>query len=230
MMLMIVTVVFAACNTLPFILNFIESAKPDFFIDNDTKTLAYHLNDMSNLLVVLNSATTSLIYFAFSQKYRDILLCTMTCAASRWVARLCGCSEFAAGKYLTLSTNLSRTNTSLRASRLSNRSRCSAAVQSSSVHFQREDRSGSFQSRTPLHASLDHIARTAGKSSDVHGSPNLLSVQMSLPMYNGQVNSRETAPDSDDENDDHSSPLLGDGLTPTPTTEETSFVSSNLNQ
>ncbi|KJH44804.1 7 transmembrane receptor [Dictyocaulus viviparus] len=72
-MLLIVTIVFALCNTLPFLLNVVESVFPDLFVDPRTTNIAYTLNDLSNLLVVLNSATTFLVYFAFSEKYRQTL-------------------------------------------------------------------------------------------------------------------------------------------------------------
>ncbi|KHJ87025.1 hypothetical protein OESDEN_13208 [Oesophagostomum dentatum] len=39
-----------------------------------TTHIAYTLNDLSNLLVVLNSATTFLVYFTFSEKYRQTLV------------------------------------------------------------------------------------------------------------------------------------------------------------
>ncbi|EYC04877.1 hypothetical protein Y032_0085g1842 [Ancylostoma ceylanicum] len=73
-MLLIVTIVFAVCNTLPFLLNVVESVFPDLFVDPRTTHIAYTLNDLSNLLVVLNSATTFLVYFTFSEKYRQTLV------------------------------------------------------------------------------------------------------------------------------------------------------------
>ncbi|RCN52918.1 hypothetical protein ANCCAN_00913 [Ancylostoma caninum] len=73
-MLLIVTIVFAVCNTLPFLLNVVESVFPDLFVDPRTTHIAYTLNDLSNLLVVLNSATTFIVYFTFSEKYRQTLV------------------------------------------------------------------------------------------------------------------------------------------------------------
>lgn len=70
LMLLIVTFVFAGCNTLPFLLNLAECVKPDLFSDEDTRIVAYQLNDLSTLLVVLNSSTTWIIYIIFSAKYR----------------------------------------------------------------------------------------------------------------------------------------------------------------
>ncbi|KAK0411753.1 hypothetical protein QR680_005823 [Steinernema hermaphroditum] len=73
-MLLMVTVMFAVCNTLPFLLNLVECAKPDLFIAESTAAIAFQLNDISTLLVVLNSASTFAIYFMFSAKYRNTLI------------------------------------------------------------------------------------------------------------------------------------------------------------
>uniref|UniRef100_A0A914C4L7 G-protein coupled receptors family 1 profile domain-containing protein n=1 Tax=Acrobeloides nanus TaxID=290746 RepID=A0A914C4L7_9BILA len=70
-MLLLVTLIFALCNTLPFLLNLAECFKPDLFEAESTSWIAYQLNDLSNLLVVFNSATTFIIYLAFSAKYRQ---------------------------------------------------------------------------------------------------------------------------------------------------------------
>ncbi|VDN58907.1 unnamed protein product [Dracunculus medinensis] len=72
-MLLVVTILFASCNLLPFVLNLIECIIPDFFTNSNTTKLAYQLNDISNLLVILNSAITFIIYFIFSEKYRKTL-------------------------------------------------------------------------------------------------------------------------------------------------------------
>lgn len=71
MMLLVVTLIFAVCNTLPFLLNFAECIKPDLFEDPKTAGFAFSLNDVSNSLVMLNSATTFIVYLAFSEKYRQ---------------------------------------------------------------------------------------------------------------------------------------------------------------
>ncbi|CAD5223719.1 unnamed protein product [Bursaphelenchus okinawaensis] len=71
LMLLVVTLVFAVCNTLPFLLNLAECMKRDLFEAESTAWIAYQLNDLSNLLVVLNSSTTWIVYIIFSAKYRE---------------------------------------------------------------------------------------------------------------------------------------------------------------
>lgn len=73
-LLLVMTILFAVCNTLTFILNLIEWARPDFFSNPETMRLGYQLNDTANLLVILHSATTFIIYYTFSANYRKTLL------------------------------------------------------------------------------------------------------------------------------------------------------------
>lgn len=72
-MLIIVTVIFAICNVLTFIMNLWENINPTLFSDPKTISMAYMLNDLANFLVILNSASTFIIYFLFSEKYRTLL-------------------------------------------------------------------------------------------------------------------------------------------------------------
>lgn len=86
-MLLLVTLTFALCNALPFLLNLTECIKTDLFLDERTAPTAYLLNDLANFLVVLNryslyvyflkmaasffSSTTWIFYTIFSAKYRE---------------------------------------------------------------------------------------------------------------------------------------------------------------
>ncbi|CEF63467.1 FMRFamide receptor [Strongyloides ratti] len=72
-MLIIVTVMFAICNVLTFIMNLWENINPTLFSDPKTLSMAYMFNDLANFLVILNSASTFIIYFLFSEKYRTLL-------------------------------------------------------------------------------------------------------------------------------------------------------------
>jgi hypothetical protein len=230
-MLMIVTVVFAVCNFLPFMINFIESAKPDFFEDEDTKTIAYQMNDVGNLLVVINSATTGIIYCAFSQKYRDLFLRIITCTASRYLAAICGCPHFATGKYLLPSANLSRTNTSLRASHLNSRSRSSTAAMSlCMLHDElRRESTHSSCSRSPQQSS-DYVTRVYAKTGEQHigASPNLLSVHASFSSHNGHRNVIKRASLSESIDEERTIPLLAN-FPADNALEETSFASKSTN-
>lgn len=55
-----------------------EALEKDFFRNVDS-WFAFILNDTSNLLVVLNSSTTWIIYYAFSEKYRNLFRRTLPC-------------------------------------------------------------------------------------------------------------------------------------------------------
>lgn len=71
-MMAIIIFIFLFCNVLLFILNIIQAWEPKFFTDDQTKNLAYVLNDLSNLLIVINSSTNSFIYYLFSERYRRL--------------------------------------------------------------------------------------------------------------------------------------------------------------
>uniref|UniRef100_A0A914V7G5 G-protein coupled receptors family 1 profile domain-containing protein n=1 Tax=Plectus sambesii TaxID=2011161 RepID=A0A914V7G5_9BILA len=77
-MMIVVIVVFAVCNALTIVVNIMEALEKDFFRNVDS-WFAFILNDTSNLLVVLNSSTTWIIYYAFSEKYRTLFRRTLPC-------------------------------------------------------------------------------------------------------------------------------------------------------
>ncbi len=85
-MMIVVILIFVVCNTLPLVLNFVENfVFPDFFRNTNTFLIAYSLNDLSNLLIALNSATSFIIYSIFSQRYRKYLKLTfMPCLPPCW--------------------------------------------------------------------------------------------------------------------------------------------------
>lgn len=68
---MIVTVIlmFAFCNTAPFLINIWEAIDKTLFYGPRMKT-AFILLDVSNLLIVLNSSTTAIIYWIYCRKFR----------------------------------------------------------------------------------------------------------------------------------------------------------------
>lgn len=68
-----VVFMFVCCNTLTFVLNFLEQVDKNLFQYPSTKILMFTLNDVSNLLVLINAAATFGFYYACSQKYRQLL-------------------------------------------------------------------------------------------------------------------------------------------------------------
>lgn len=65
-MLLLLTLTFALCNVLPFLLNLAECIKWDLFSDEHTSSIAFLLNDLANFLVVLNRYKHSLLARFFS--------------------------------------------------------------------------------------------------------------------------------------------------------------------
>lgn len=85
-MMITIVVTFVLCYTLLFTLNIIEAVDADWFYKEDNKMTSYALNDISNTLVVVNSATTAFIYFAFNRNYRELCMALM----AKWFA-CCWC-------------------------------------------------------------------------------------------------------------------------------------------
>ncbi len=73
-MMIVIIVIFLLTNTIPYVLNICEVLKPDLMESSDNNAIPYVIMDISNLLVVLNSATTCFIYFFFSSKFRRVFL------------------------------------------------------------------------------------------------------------------------------------------------------------
>ncbi|MCP3662236.1 MAG: G-protein coupled receptor [Gammaproteobacteria bacterium] len=89
-MMIAMILIFVLCNTLPLVLNFLENfIYPDFFRNQNTFLIAYSLNDLSNLLIALNSATNFLIYSIFIQRYRKYLMRAFNpCLPTNWQVKM----------------------------------------------------------------------------------------------------------------------------------------------
>lgn len=73
-MMIVVIILFLFCNTLPFVLNLVEAFDMQLFINDTSMVPAYLVLDISNTLVVINSSSTFIIYYNFSQKYKLLVL------------------------------------------------------------------------------------------------------------------------------------------------------------
>jgi hypothetical protein len=93
MMMIVVTLIFAVCNSLTLVLNVLEVIDKDLFETHST--IYYMLNDTSNLLVVLNCSTTWIIYYHFSTRFRRLFLYAICGSNSTWVVRKVGVPEHA---------------------------------------------------------------------------------------------------------------------------------------
>lgn len=72
-MIVVVTLIFLVCNTLPFVLNIWEALEPSLFDPkNPRSSVAYVTLDVSNILVVLNSSTNFVVYAIYCRQYRKI--------------------------------------------------------------------------------------------------------------------------------------------------------------
>uniref|UniRef100_A0A915HPV5 G-protein coupled receptors family 1 profile domain-containing protein n=1 Tax=Romanomermis culicivorax TaxID=13658 RepID=A0A915HPV5_ROMCU len=77
-LIVVVTIIFGLCNTLPFVLNVWEAVDSDVFWGQKTAT-ALLVTDLANLLVILNSASTFLVYLFYCEKYRRTLINWLLC-------------------------------------------------------------------------------------------------------------------------------------------------------
>lgn len=69
-MIIVVTTMFGVCNTLAFVLNIWEAYQRDLFSTANHRFLAYLILDISNILILLNSASTFVIYLLYCNRYR----------------------------------------------------------------------------------------------------------------------------------------------------------------
>ncbi|VDM83430.1 unnamed protein product [Strongylus vulgaris] len=85
--MIMVVILFLACNTLALLVNIIET-----FFEPDPLLLNL-LSDASNFLVVFNSSVNCVIYFVFNKEYREIFLAKMheKLDSLPWWIRCCCC-------------------------------------------------------------------------------------------------------------------------------------------
>ena len=67
-MISIITIMFAVCNTPAYLLNIWEAIDSDLFVKHPV--VAFLSMDISNCLILINSATTFCIYFIFCRHFR----------------------------------------------------------------------------------------------------------------------------------------------------------------
>lgn len=80
--IVVVTIMFTLCNSLSFIISVWEAFELDLF-SGKAAVAAFLLLDLSNVLVVFNSATTFLFYLRYCTKYRKLFLFYCASMAAR---------------------------------------------------------------------------------------------------------------------------------------------------
>lgn len=86
-MIVVVTLIFLLCNTLPFVLNIWEALETSLFNpSNPWSSVAYVTLDVSNILVVLNSSTNFILYAIYCRQYRKL--------CRRYLRRLYRCGRW----------------------------------------------------------------------------------------------------------------------------------------
>uniref|UniRef100_A0A7I4YS48 G_PROTEIN_RECEP_F1_2 domain-containing protein n=1 Tax=Haemonchus contortus TaxID=6289 RepID=A0A7I4YS48_HAECO len=91
--MIMVVILFLACNTLALVVNVIET-----FFDPDPLLLNL-LSDASNFLVILNSSVNCVIYFVFNKEYREIVFSKFHQTVDKWSKKaLCCCCRYCFGR------------------------------------------------------------------------------------------------------------------------------------
>ncbi len=69
-MMVVIVLIFVLCYSLSFVLNLYEALNPNAFYHRIHGPKLFFINDLSNTLIVANSATTFIVYLILSKKYR----------------------------------------------------------------------------------------------------------------------------------------------------------------
>lgn len=72
-MMATVVFVFVFCNTLPFVLNFVEFIDRDLWIRHETKMGLWAINDITNILLLVSATSNAFIYYYCNHKYAQVL-------------------------------------------------------------------------------------------------------------------------------------------------------------
>lgn len=92
-MMVTVVLMFIFCYTLVFTLNIIEAVDDAWFHTDENRLMAYALNDISNMLVITNAASTAMIYYIFNRRYRELCLGLVSKLCARVSLCCCFCTS-----------------------------------------------------------------------------------------------------------------------------------------
>uniref|UniRef100_A0A915IPG5 G-protein coupled receptors family 1 profile domain-containing protein n=1 Tax=Romanomermis culicivorax TaxID=13658 RepID=A0A915IPG5_ROMCU len=77
-MIIVVTVIFGACNSFTFALNWWELVDRNLY-DGPNAQAAFVLLDVANIAILVNSSTNFIVYLIYCEKYRKLFVMFLTC-------------------------------------------------------------------------------------------------------------------------------------------------------